>query len=186
MSSSSVVETAEELRGSTTDESEEDRLDRTFSLLGNRRRRLVLSYLREHESTTQSDLAKHVAALENDVPESAVTSAQRKRVYVALYQSHLPKLDDFDAVSFDPDRGTVERAPRTEELLRYLDRFEASSTSPSSWDDIRYPAGTLLLAAALVTVFLGRLDALPVDFLLGLAVLLSVVGMIVVAVGVRR
>jgi len=166
-------------------EAPSERLDRTFALLQNRRRRRVLTYLRDNESTTQGELARHIAAVENGVPEDAVTSTQRKRVYVSLYQAHLPKLDEFGAVSFDQDRGTVERGPRTEELLRYLDRFEDQpSTSPSA--DALCPGGTLLLAGALGTVFLGEFGVLPVDIALGLAVLLSVGGIGVVAYGTRR
>jgi len=82
--------------------SSDERLDRVFTLLRNRRRRLVLEYLRDCESTTQSDLARHVAAVENGISEDAVTSTQRKRVYVSLYQAHLPKLDEFGAISFIP------------------------------------------------------------------------------------
>jgi hypothetical protein len=156
-------------------ESQSERLDRIFSLLKNRRRRLVLEYLRTHESTTQSDLARHVAAVENGVDEATVTSTQRKRVYVSLYQAHLPKLDDFDAVSFDRERGTVERTPHTGELLAYLDRFDGRDAQPRRSKSLDV-GPVSLLAAALVAVFVGELGVVSDDLSLGLAVLLSLAG----------
>lgn len=159
-----------------------EQLDRTFAILKNRRRRLVLEYLRAHESTTHAGLARHIAAVENDVPESAVTSTQRKRVYVSLYQAHLPKLDEFDAFDFDRNRGTVERTPRTDELLRYLDRFEESE---SRLDDVLCPCGTLLLAGALGIVVVRGLGLIPVEPALGLTVVLSAGGVGAVAYGAR-
>jgi DNA-binding transcriptional ArsR family regulator len=153
-----------------------ERLDRVFEILQNRRRRLVLAYLRSHESTTLSDLARHVAAAENGIEEAAVSSSQRKRVYVSLYQAHLPKLDDVDAISFDRDRGTVERAPHAAELLAYLDRLDDRATQSEPTGGA-FGVGTVaLLAAALVVVFAGELGAVPADPSLGLAVLLSIAG----------
>jgi len=161
-------------------------LDQTFTLLQNRRRRLVLEYLRERESTTQSALARHVAAVENGIPEDAVTSTQRKRVYVSLYQAHLPKLDDFGAISFDRDRGTVERTPRVDELLQYLDRFEGRPTEGTTAAAVTAHHGTALLAAALGVVFVGEFGVLPVELYLGVAALLSLVGMGILVYGTRR
>jgi hypothetical protein len=184
MSSAQATESAAE-----TEESPEpspEQLDRIFAILQNHRRRLVLEYLREHDSTTQGDLARHVAAVENEVPESAVTSTQRKRVYVSLYQAHLPKLDDFGAIAFDQDRGTVERTPRTDELLGYLDRFEGESTVSGLSEDPLALSAVLLLGSALAVVFVAELGVLPLDLSLAVAVLLSVIGMGVVVHDIRR
>ena len=69
---------------------------------------------------TLSDLAEHIAAIENDTTVQALNSQQRKRVYVGLYQSHLPKLDDLGVVAFNQSRGHVELGPRAAQLDRYL------------------------------------------------------------------
>jgi hypothetical protein len=183
MSSTSAVEAETQAEESATPSPE--RLDRTFTILQNHRRRLILEYLREHDSTTQGDLARHVAAVENDVPESAVTSTQRKRVYVSLYQAHLPKLDEFGAVDFDRDRGTVERTPRTDDLLRYLDRFDPDPSDASASFESSGLSAVVLLGAALLVVFAGELGALPTDLSLGTAVFLSLVGMAAVVRDVR-
>lgn len=183
MSSTGAVEA--ETRGGESPPSSPEQLDRIFAILRNHRRRLVLAYLREHDATTQGDLARHVAAVENEIPESAVTSTQRKRVYVSLYQAHLPKLDDFGAISFDRDRGTVERTDRTDELLRYLDRFEDESGA-TTFSERRFGLRTVtLLGSALLVVFVGELGMAPADLSLGVAVLLSLVGMSAVVYDIR-
>lgn len=95
--------------------------DVLFELLKNQRRRHVLRYLDDHEEVaTLSDLAEHVAAIENDIPESHLNSQQRKRVYVALYQCHLPILARSDVVEFNQARGLIERTSRADQLMPYL------------------------------------------------------------------
>jgi hypothetical protein len=97
-------------------------LDYVFEILKNERRRRVLSYLRTHdERVTLSDLAEHIAALENDTDVASITSSQRKRVYVGLYQCHLPKMDDMGVVDFNQNRGIVELGPHAAQLYEYLD-----------------------------------------------------------------
>jgi len=183
MSSSRAVEA--ETRDGESSPSSPEQLDRIFAILRNHRRRLVLAYLREHDSTTQGDLARHVAAVENDIPESAVSSTQRKRVYVSLYQAHLPKLDDFGAISFDRDRGTIERTPGTDELLRYLDRFD-DEPGATMLSERRFGLHTvILLGSALLVAFVGELGVVPADLSLGVAVLLSLVGMSAVVYDIR-
>ncbi len=96
-------------------------LDLIFDVLKNSRRRLVLQYLTEHdERVTLSDLAEHIAAIENDTTVQALSSQQRKRVYVGLYQCHLPKLDDMDVIEFNQSRGHVELGPTASQLDPYL------------------------------------------------------------------
>lgn len=96
-------------------------LDTTFELVRNRRRRLTLSYLVESGGQVSvGELAEHVAAVENDTTVRAITSDQRKRAYVGLYQCHLPKLADAGVIEYDSDRGHAEAAPAAEGLLRYI------------------------------------------------------------------
>lgn len=114
------VETLE-LQTGGNGEVERLEMDVAFELLKNWRRRTVLRYLAEEESVTLSDLAEHVAALENDVPEAQLSSKQRKRVYVALYQCHLPMMDRAGVIEFNRARGLVERSPLAEELQGYLE-----------------------------------------------------------------
>jgi DNA-binding transcriptional ArsR family regulator len=128
-------------------------LDTVFEILKNRRRRDILQYLWEHEGTANiGELAEHIAALENDIDVTALSSSQRKRVYIGLYQCHLPKMDDANVVAFDKHRGTVELRDTADELATYLDADEPEPTETP----------TTSLAAALAVGALVPLGALGV------------------------
>lgn len=97
-------------------------LDIIFEVLKNERRRLVLEYLRRSEDAVPiGDLAEHIAAYENGISRAELNAQQRKRVYIGLYQCHLPKMDDADAVEFNQDRGMVELGENADILFEYLD-----------------------------------------------------------------
>jgi hypothetical protein len=106
------------------DSDEELTRDGIFHILQCRRRRLVLKYLCEYdgeEPIGMSDIAEHIAALEHDTTVDGLRSQQRQRVYIPLYQSHLPKMDDAGIIEYNQDRGLVETTDRTHELQPYLD-----------------------------------------------------------------
>ncbi|GAB3036856.1 DUF7344 domain-containing protein [Natronobiforma cellulositropha] len=91
-----------------------------FDLLSNHRRRYTIHYCkREGDPVALGDLAEHVAAWELEKEVSELTSAERKRVYTALQQTHLPTLERANMVVFD-DR-TVALTDRAAELEVYLD-----------------------------------------------------------------
>jgi hypothetical protein len=105
----------------TDDGSRQLTMDRRFKLLKNSRRRMIIDYLAEHrESTTRSELAEVIAAEEDGIDVSELSSSQRKRVYVSLYQTHLPTLERDDVIEYDGDRGTVAPGPNLPELVRYI------------------------------------------------------------------
>ena len=82
--------------------------DEIFGILSTERRRRILEYMAETgPETTLADLADVIAAAENDTEVRLVSSQERKRVYVALYQTHLPRMDAADVIDFDSSRGTV-------------------------------------------------------------------------------
>ncbi|MFD1589105.1 hypothetical protein ACFR9U_19160 [Halorientalis brevis] len=98
------------------------RREDAFEVLSNARRRHVIHYLLQQEDrVTLRDLSEQIAAWENDVEPVDVSSKQRKRVYTALRQSHLPKLDDKEIVHFDADRGTVQPTDRLSDLKVYME-----------------------------------------------------------------
>ncbi len=91
-----------------------------FDLLSNHRRRYAIHYCkREGEPVELGDLAEHVAAWELDKEVEELTSAERKRVYTSLQQTHLPTLAEAEMVEFD-DR-TIELTEKANELDVYLD-----------------------------------------------------------------
>jgi len=116
------------------DEQEQLSRDLVFDVLKNRRRRYALHYLRRAEETVQlSELAEQVAAWENDIAVDAISAAERKRVYTALYQSHLPKLDDAGIVDYNQNRGIVELSEASEQLDPYLDLDAVPDISWHNW-----------------------------------------------------
>ncbi|QLG49318.1 DUF7344 domain-containing protein [Natrinema halophilum] len=91
-----------------------------FDLLSNQRRRYAIHYCKREETPVSlGDLAEHVAAWELEKELEEITSAERKRVYTSLQQSHLPALEQADVIEFD-DR-TVELTDEAAELDVYLD-----------------------------------------------------------------
>lgn len=164
-SSGSTTQTLEEPDSQSTadvepterDESSSLSLDLIFEVLKNERRREVIRYLRGHEKqVTLSDLAEHIAALENDTDIASITSSQRKRVYVGLYQCHLPKMADMGIVNFNQNRGFVSLGENAPELYQYLDN---DTSGTGKWH--RYYMGIAGAGTAmfLATVLVGSSTA---------------------------
>ncbi|MFC4541731.1 hypothetical protein ACFO5R_07300 [Halosolutus amylolyticus] len=108
--------------------------DVAFEMLSCRRRRDVLHYLRQNGGTAElRPLSRQIAAWENDEPIEAVTYKQRSRVYTALRQAHLPKMDSYGIVEFDADRGTVALTGRASDLDVYLDVIPHGDVSWSTY-----------------------------------------------------
>jgi len=102
--------------------------DRIFDILSSPRRRYVLYFLRTEQSPIQlTDLAEHVAAWENDTTVEDLSTQQRKRVYVSLYQTHLPKLSEAGLVEYDDDSGAVSIASKASEIDPYLGDAETET-----------------------------------------------------------
>ena len=104
-----------------TDEGPPIELDQVFGLLRNRRRRDVLRYLSETDEQVRiGELAEAIAARECDKPVRQITSQERKRVYIGLYQGHLPKMDDCGVIEYNRQRGIIDHGPNYEVLVGYL------------------------------------------------------------------
>ena len=128
--------------------------DTLFAILENQRRRGALRYLRRNGgAATLSDLAEHIAAIENDVDVAALSSDERKRVYIALYQCHLPKMATAGVVDFDKNRGTVELRDEAGQFDVYLDDDDVGSDgSATARRNLTIAGG---IAACLVASALG-------------------------------
>ena len=140
---------------SVTDDGDRDRLskDVIFELLKNRRRREVLTYLLESEGTvTLGELAEQIAAWENDTTVNALSSDQRKRVYVALYQTHLPKMDDAGIIDYDQDRGLIELSDNADLLMMYLDTDTHRTDRWDRWYAVVSVVGAAVVAGAYLGV----------------------------------
>lgn len=142
--------------------------DEVFHILQTSRRRESIRYLlREDGPTKMSDVAEQVAAREHDTTAADLTSKQRQRVYIPLYQSHLPKLDTAGVIEYDKPRGIVRPTDRLEQFRPYLEAAKRPTngasdggveTNPAERRERRHYAtaiavcGGLLLAAALRAV----------------------------------
>ena len=140
--------------------------DLVFDILKNRRRRQVLRYLMEIDgSASISDLAEQLAAWENDVPKGDITYKQRKRVYISLHQTHLPKLDDASVVDYDSRSGMVSITDGIEPYRVHLDLDPADvvddgddgddepSSDPSRSRGLFAGLGVVVLFSVLVAAF---------------------------------
>ncbi|PCR89733.1 DUF7344 domain-containing protein [Natrinema ejinorense] len=123
-------------------------LDEIYHLLQTKRRRDVIRYVRDGEEPVRlRELAEQVAAWEQGTSVESLSSNERQRVYISLYQSHLPKLDNHGIINYDKDRGVVEATPQTAQFDSYLD--PAREPAPSDQWPQRY-AATIALCTLLV------------------------------------
>ncbi|WP_458210688.1 DUF7344 domain-containing protein [Haladaptatus sp. NG-SE-30] len=110
--------------------------DQIYHLLQNERRRNVLRYLHNvDEQVEMRDIAEQVAAWENDTTVQALSSSERQRVYIPLYQSHLPKLDEEGVIEYDQSRGTVRKNPAADLLYDYLEPNETETDDEAADED---------------------------------------------------
>jgi DNA-binding transcriptional ArsR family regulator len=151
--------------------------DLIFDILSSARRRYVIYVLRrEDEPMAVAELAEIVAAWENDTTVDQLDSQERKRVYVSLYQTHIPKLAEAGIVDHDRDTGNVYLTDTAFEVDRYL------SDPDEEPFPVQYVYATLvvlsLVALALawfdVALFGAVGDATVTTVLLGGFVLLAV------------
>ncbi len=118
---------------SVTEQTEQLSKSHIFELLSAERRQEVLRYLDANDGTADlGEVAEHIASLECDCDVAQLNSQQRKRVYVGLYQCHLPKMADAEVIDYDPDRGNLALNERSVRLLKYLYFEERSKPGQSA------------------------------------------------------
>jgi DNA-binding transcriptional ArsR family regulator len=127
--------------------------DTAYELLSNKRRRFVISRLRRAEGAVSIDeLAEGLAAWENEIPESELTDTQIKRLYVSLYQIHVPKLEEAELVTYDKEEGQVRLTSAVSALDSYLPQQETAEEGWGRWQLV-YTG----LAAAAIGLYVGVL-----------------------------
>jgi hypothetical protein len=133
--------------------------DVVFDLLSSPRRRYVLYHLRQVDEPIElTTLAEQVAAWENETTIEDLTEQQRKRVYVSLYQTHVPKLDDAGVVAYDQDSGLVELTDGARQIDEYLVQPDRQVT----WRRVYVLLGVLGAAIlALTTLEVAVFAAVP-------------------------
>ncbi|MEF8801097.1 MAG: hypothetical protein V5A56_08695 [Halolamina sp.] len=93
-----------------------------FDILSNVRRRHALHYLLSHKDGTNiGELSRQLAAWENGESLEQVTADERRRVYVSLHQTHLPRMDEAGILHYENSRDTIELTERGESLQVYME-----------------------------------------------------------------
>ena len=100
-------------------------MDELYEVFANRRRRYVLHYLQQVDGRTDfGEMAEQIAAWEHEKARQEVTSNERKYVYSALQQRHLPKMHDIGLVEFNKRNSSVEPTPVLDEINIYAEVVE--------------------------------------------------------------
>lgn len=90
-----------------------------------------------------SDLAEQVAAWEYEKERTELHSDERRRVYTAMQQTHLPTMDEAGIIEYEDQ--TIELTEHAEDLDVYMDIVPGSSIP---WG--QYYLGLSAVSAALV------------------------------------
>lgn len=157
-SQSQTEDSAVALEGVESDSESRPGRDELFHVLRNQRRRFAIHHLkRDPDPVEVGDLATQVAAWENGVTVEEVTSTQRRRVYNALKQTHVPELVDTGLI--EENRGEVVLTERAEQLDMYL---ELVPEKDIRWSEYYLGLGAVGLAVLTVTgIDFGPFAMLP-------------------------
>jgi hypothetical protein len=152
--------------------------DTIFGLLRNQRRRYALQYLTSHAGVVRlSDLADALAEWELETEGAYVTHRDRKRAYVSLYQTHLPKLDDADIIDYNQPRGTIELGSNYQYVQEYL---HYSHTGSLLWNRL-YLGGGLVSLSLLGFAQFTSFPFIAVPSVMWFVLVLTVFGSILLA-----
>lgn len=92
-----------------------------FEILKNHRRRYVLrALIIEDGKAAMDELVEQVAAWELSKPIEKITTQERKRVYISLYQTHLPRMDDVSVISHNKENGVITQGKHFDFFREYL------------------------------------------------------------------
>ena len=141
--------------------------DTVYDLLSNKRRRFVISKLRRVDGAVSvNELSEAVAAWENGVEPEELTDKQIKRVYVSLYQIHIPKLEGAGV-------GAYERGAGQGGLTPAVSRGDSCVAGQGGGEETEVPwplvyaavAGAALVLYAGVFLLPGAFEWLPLTAL---------------------
>ena len=102
-------------------------VEEAIEAINNSRRRHVLCLLDDQDGVMSAgQLAEGIAAIEMEKEIPDLTSQERKRVYISLYQIHLDTLDDVGAVNYNEQSKEVHATEATAglaDLVRHLENI---------------------------------------------------------------
>ena len=103
-------------------------------LLSNRRRDLIIHHMAANDGRAEfSELVDVVAEDVYGEPVDTISGEDRHKVYISLYQSHLPKLQDAKIIDYERKSGEMWFGEAAEDVLAYL----KSESSRSLVDRVR-------------------------------------------------
>lgn len=113
----------------------------------------MLGYLYSRsEPVDVPDLVDAVAAKEYDMEPEELTEKQRKRIYVSLYQTHIPKLDNLSVITYDEEAGVVKLTDRATAIKRHLSSIQQQGRDWQVYYLILAAGGAVVLVADILSV----------------------------------
>ncbi len=128
--------------------------DTVFDLLSSSRRRFIVHRLKAGSGEIDlQTLAAELAAKEAKIDQEELNAQQRKRTYVSLYQTHIPKLAEADVVRYDAEAGVVREGPTLEAVAAYFE----TTDQHRRWEPVYIGISIGGLAGILIAAGLGSL-----------------------------
>jgi|GEM_PF-1352491 len=93
-------------------------LNTVFRALADERRRIAISCLGHHDTLTLPDMAEFVAERERDQPLPSIDATVVRDVYLSLYHTHVPVLEDAGVARYEQERDLVARTDQYRPMLR--------------------------------------------------------------------
>lgn len=100
-------------------------MDVAFTVLSHSHRRALLECLyQQGDGISLADAAEEVVQVNNDRPIQEIPAEVIKRVYMSLYHSHIPKLNEWGAVAYEQERDLVAITSQGEDLVEFMDALD--------------------------------------------------------------
>ncbi len=99
--------------------------DDVFAVLSSQRRRFALHCLQKYGGPMAlADMADEIAVWENDTDIADISPEEVKRIYVSLYHTHVPKLEDADIVEYSQERDMVALSENAEQVTAHIEPYD--------------------------------------------------------------
>lgn len=90
-----------------------------FGVLQNDRRRLILELLHKNEKLSIRSLSEEIARFESGAEEP--NSSIRKSIYISLLQTHIPKLESLNVITYNREEDSIELLPAAHDFDLYVE-----------------------------------------------------------------
>lgn len=95
-----------------------------FEVLAHNRRRILLAVLQGHDQPQAvADVVKEIAAYEQDAPVDTLPPEDINQIHYHLHHVHIPKLEEYEFISYNDDRNTIALTERATHLQPYIERI---------------------------------------------------------------